>query len=312
MANERETVALMTAVITSAIFVLGAAIFWSMRTTEPIKKSVQAPVLRTSPKARTTPPSKKQKEPVDRSAAIKRSVTDRINQTTAAHKWGEAIRSLENFARTQTDRSMESWAVQMAQRVQVRARDEFNEIIRRAEGAIKTGDQDEARDLYLIVFLKYDLEPFVSQARNNYAALLEAREETAQPKPKVLSPQPNNEEPAEPVLDSPNFVILDSLVAQWRFADAFKQCNEYLDTSRYQTSPGLLSFQKTVDLLPRLKQSIIEFLNRSQNKTKVDDLTEPAGTGKIFRATDRSLTVQSGVKVSTLRWDRLHAAGSSR
>ncbi|MDP7132315.1 MAG: hypothetical protein QF437_17615, partial [Planctomycetota bacterium] len=69
---------------------------------------------------------------------------------------------------------MENWAVQMAQRVRARAQDEFSEITRRAETAIKVGDQDEARDLYRIVFLNYDLEPYVSQARNKYAALLEA------------------------------------------------------------------------------------------------------------------------------------------
>jgi serine/threonine protein kinase len=310
--RERETVALITAVVTSAIFVIGAAIFWSMRTSEPTR-AAPPPIRRTVPKSRPKTVRQKPKpKPVDRSAAIKRSVTDRVNQNIATHKWGEAIRSLENFARTQTTRSMENWAVQMAQRVRARAQDEFSEITRRAETAIKVGDQDEARDLYRIVFLNYDLEPYVSQARNKYAALLEAGTETEKPKPEVTTPQPAEKLPAEPVLDTPNFVILDSLVAQWRFADAVKQCTEYLDASRYETSPELLSIQKTIDLLPGLKHAIIEHLNRTQKKPKIDSLTEPPSAGKIFRATDRSLTVQSGVKVTTLPWDRLHASGMWR
>jgi hypothetical protein len=177
-------------VVTSAIFVIGAAIFWSMRTSEPTR-AAPPPIRRTVPKSRPKTVRQKPKpKPVDRSAAIKRSVTDRVNQNIATHKWGEAIRSLENFARTQTTRSMENWAVQMAQRVRARAQDEFSEITRRAETAIKVGDQDEARDLYRIVFLNYDLEPYVSQARNKYAALLEAGTETEKPKPEVTTPQP--------------------------------------------------------------------------------------------------------------------------
>ncbi|MDP7132314.1 MAG: hypothetical protein QF437_17610, partial [Planctomycetota bacterium] len=99
---------------------------------------------------------------------------------------------------------------------------------------------------------------------------------------------------------------------QWRFADAVKQCTEYLDASRYETSPELLSIKKTIDLLPGLKHAIIEHLNRTQKKPEIDSLTEPPSAGKIFRATDRSLTVQSGVKVTTLPWDRLHASGMWR
>ncbi|MDA1141433.1 MAG: hypothetical protein O3B01_22965 [Planctomycetota bacterium] len=126
---------------------------------------------------------------------------------------------------------------------------------------------------------------------------------------KVLSPKPIEEQPTEPVLDNPDFIILDNLVAQWRFADALTQCNEYLDTNRYKTSPELLSFQKTAELLPQLKQTIVEFINHSKEKPELDSLTEASRTGNIFRATDRNLTIQSGVKVSTLAWDRLHVAG---
>ncbi|MDA1141432.1 MAG: serine/threonine-protein kinase [Planctomycetota bacterium] len=172
MVGEKETVAVITALVTSAILVLGAAIFWSMRTSEPSKEAVQASVRRPVPKARpTTPEPPKRTEPVDRTVAIKRSVTNRINQNIAVHKWGEAIRSLENFARTQTDRSLESWAVEMARSVQSRAQAEYNEMMGRAEEAIKNGDRDEARKLYRIVFLSYDLEPYCSSGPKQLRSL---------------------------------------------------------------------------------------------------------------------------------------------
>ena len=248
-----------------------------------------------------------------------RSTRNELQQDIArlrhAHRWGDALAAASQFGQQSANPEAENWAAGMVQELESAAAAEFRQFSARARSAAGLGKTEEAKEIYRTIFVNFGIEDFADQARDRYAGLV-----NTVPEPEVEEESPagdtarNQQSPGADAASSqirltPDFDLIDSMVRQWRFHDALERCAEYVNDPDYDGAEELRSRQSVLRQLPALKATLIERINQKGRGLDAADLLGAAASGTIFRASERSLIIQDGVKVSPYTWDLLAAPG---
>jgi hypothetical protein len=239
----------------------------------------------------------------------------RSAELQGAHRWGEAIAAAEQFARSNADLGGDAWVVGEVQSLEAAAASDFNDLCTRADSAEILGRSEEAKEIYRSIFVSFGIQKYVDQAKEKYVALVSSAptpgnsEETKQDGADSKTGDAAQPDKAETAPLSPDFDLLDAMVRQWRFREALDRCNEYLGDPAYGEAPKLRTRKEVLSILPGLKNSLVDRINKNGKRVDAGALFGPTVTGTVFRASDRNLVVQNGVKVAPYSWDRIPASG---
>jgi len=245
---------------------------------------------------------KRQEGNLTRLRSSRNGLQQKLSRLRQAHRWGDAIAAAEQFRLTCTDAETENWVAGMIQDLESAAAAEFRQFSTHARSAEVLGRREEAKEIYRTIFVNFGIEAFSDQARDRYAALVNTvpapkPEESPNASDTAHSQQPSRaDEEGGQIRLTPDFDLIDSLVSQWRFEDALERCEEYVNDPDYGGGAELRSRQAVLRQLPALKATLIERINQKGRGLDAAGLFGAAVSGTIFRASERSLIIQDGVR----------------